>query len=84
MERKPVSRFLSWKERRRRIEVVLNRRRWTWYKLSKEMGMNQTAVQRSLKNPPLGDKNLTLEVAKRLARATGTTVGFWVDRRESR
>jgi transcriptional regulator with XRE-family HTH domain len=62
------------------IEVFLEQSGWTWYTLSKEMGMSQSTVSKIFKDPNgRGYGNPRVEVLQRLAKATGTSVGFWCD-----
>lgn len=81
----PQSRFISFNERRNRIEALLRRRGWTWYKLAQEMNMAQTTVQRLFKFPrPDGrEPDPPVSIIRRLARATDTSMGFWLDRKET-
>ncbi len=77
------SRFLSFDDRRKRIEIVLRRRDWTWYRLSQEMNMAQTTVQRlfKVKRADGGEPDPPISIIRRLARATNTSMGFWLDRK---
>jgi hypothetical protein len=79
------SRFISFEERRKRIEIVLRRREWSWYRLSQEMNMAQTTVQRlfKFKLPNGKEPDPQISMIRRLARATNTSMGFWLDRKET-
>lgn len=80
-----MSRFITPPQRLRMIESYLKEAGWTWYRLAREMGMTQATITKMFKTPDAsGYGNPRLEVLQRLARATGTTVGFWVDRESSR
>lgn len=78
--------FLSHDERSRRVEATLKTLGWSWYKLAQEMGVDQMTVSRHLKWRGRADiiNDPKLSLLKALARATCTTVGFWVDRRETK
>jgi hypothetical protein len=79
--------FLTRRERTKRIEAFLKARGWTWYKLAQEMGEDYMVVSKNLKWAA-GHEGVVLDprlsLLRSLARATGTTVGFWVDRRETK
>lgn len=80
----PKSRFLSDRERYDRVVVYLRHKNWSWYRLSREMGMSQRSIQRSLEPQADGSRRrINVELIRRLARATGTTMGFWLDRKET-
>lgn len=79
-----AERYLSHAERCRRVEATLESKGWTWYKLAQEMGVDQMRVHRNFdisykkKHGFCVDPRLSL--IRCLARATGTSMGFWMDR----
>ena len=78
--------YLTPLERRRKINSILQmkRPRWTWYRLAKEMNMSPTAVARAFKCGKDGQSNMRLDTIKALARALGVSVGWLVDKRETK
>lgn len=78
-----MAKFITPYVRRQRIEVLLRRKGWTWYRLAKEMRMEETSVCRSLKrNKATAGRdrfNPSLKTLKALARALDVSVGFFVD-----
>ncbi len=77
-------RYLDHKDRCDRVEAALEAKGWTWYKLSQEMGCDSATVHRNFdwswrkKFGACADPRLSL--LRCLARATGTSIGFWTDR----
>lgn len=73
--------FLTYTERCKRVEAMLKARQWSWYRLAAEMGVDYMTVTRTFKaghkDPRLDPKISTIRA---LARATGTTAGFWIDK----
>ncbi len=80
-------RYLSHKERCDRVAAALESKGWTWFRLAAEMGCDYATVRRNFdwqwrkKHGATDDPRLSL--IRCLARATGTSMGFWADRRES-
>lgn len=78
--------FISPSERERRITVLMKRNDWTWYRLAKEMGMGRTSALRSLSpsSSVYAGCDPSLDTLKRLARAFGTSAGFFIDQEVKR
>jgi len=75
-------RFITPYVRKQRIEALLKRNDWTWYRLSQEMNMDNTSVVRALKIKHSHDrKNFdpSLKTIKALARAFNVSAGFFID-----
>jgi hypothetical protein len=80
-----ADRYLNHADRCRRVAAMLESKGWTWYKLAQEMGCDSMTVRR---NFDLGYKKKhgfcedhRLSLVRCLARATGTSMGFWLDRK---
>lgn len=82
-----ADRYLNHSERCRRVAATLESKGWTWYKLAQEMGCDYMTVRRNFDREYAGKRGACddprLSLVRCLARATGTSMGFWLDRRES-
>lgn len=77
----PKDRFLTHAERCRRVDAFLKANRWTWYRLAAEMGCDYMTVKRNFSTDCKTIHNdPRISLLRALARATGTTAGFWLDR----
>ena len=72
--------FLTPIGRKKRIVALLKRNGWTWYRLAKEMNMDESTIYRAFKQVD-GAKEYdpSLKTLKALARAFHVSVGFFVD-----
>lgn len=82
-----TERYLNHKDRCRRVAALLESRGWSWYKLAQEMDCDYMTVRRTFdwswreKHGACSDPRVSL--LRCLARATGTSIGFWVDRKQA-
>lgn len=74
------SRFITPEERKQRIEFLMAQKGWSWYALAREMGMHCTSVNRAFKVESSFNRDVTMQIFKRLAIALDVSVGFLVDR----
>jgi len=76
------SRFISAKERTRRIEAVMAGQSppWTWRKLSMQMSRSRSSVVRALRVKKGYGPKLTVMMLVSCAKALGVKAGFLIDR----
>lgn len=77
------TRFISAGERQKRIEVLMRRKGWTYYRLAEAMGRNETSVRRSVVLKDGRSPDPSVNTIKAIARALGVTAGFLIDRKET-
>ena len=82
-----AERYLNHADRCRRVAAMLESKGWSWYKLAREMDCDEMTVRRNFniaykkKHGFCDDPRLSL--IRCLARATDTSMGFWVDRKDA-
>jgi len=75
--------FITPKERQKRVEIMLKKLGWSYYKLAQEMRTNPETLYRCIKvrDGETGPQNEpATDTLKRLARALGVQAGFFIDR----
>jgi hypothetical protein len=76
----PQDRFITHAERCRRVEAFLKANQWSWFRLAKEMDCDYMTVKRNFAPSKRVRNDPRISLIRALARATGTTAGFWLDR----
>ena len=77
----PQDRFITHSERCRRVEAFMKANGWSWFRLAAEMGCDYMTVKRNFWSKSKRVRcDPRMSLIRSLARATGTTAGFWIDR----